>query len=124
MNFDEKIESIYLNADDQSSFIYTYIDNQLKEVLLRYPPEHRLLVGLRASYIKQRLILEGRIDKKVHDDIVCGLCVVLAELRGKHFDCRICLLSTPCFHRHDYSDKRNLKEVYKAYMNEHKKFVK
>ena len=75
MSFDEEIERIYLNAKNPNDIL-----DKLEKVLTCYPKEHKLLVGLRASYLKQRLILEERIDKYEHDEVACGCCIALDNI--------------------------------------------
>jgi len=116
MGFDEEVRGIYRKWRDSDDL----------EVLIGcFPPEHRMLVGLRATFIKQRMIWERKLKKRVQDDEPCGVCIAVSLecSGGQGIDCDHCPVQMACAGRGESTAQENMMHAYRAYMKEHNKFV-
>lgn len=116
MSFDEDVERIYTTPNAPGD----YVAKELEKIIFRFPEEHRMLVGLRASFIKHRLIYEDKISFTRHTNEYCGVCLVVGISKDGP-NCGQCPVYTPCMQRNRIGRKHNMMAAYGAYMKEHEK---
>lgn len=113
MGFDEQVEEIYLEGG------WWAVEYEVRS----FPVNQRMLVGLRATFIKQRLIWEGKLDRESLED-PCGVCCAVPQIMDTDGpDCDFCPLLVACGERFSRSPETNMMRAFEAYMAEHKKFV-
>jgi hypothetical protein len=111
-NFDKRIEDIYVNCKDPD-----YVPPELEKEFKRYPGEYKLLLGTRATFIKQKLLYEKKISN-CHLKKLCGLCVYFG------FFCTACPAVGYCRKLRLITPYDRMMIAYAIYMKEHKKFEK
>lgn len=116
MSFDQDVTDIYIQCSGGN------VEGKLEKIINRFPVKHRKLVGLRATYIKQKLIWCKRIERKEHEVFLCGACVV-TKAAGMYKCSKCALKKEDCLNRSHVPQIVNVEIVYEAYMKEHRKFA-
>lgn len=111
MNFDQRIEEAYSNDHNPNKVI-----RLLERAILAFPPGQRLLVGARASFIKHKLLYEGKIEAR-HIEALCGLCIYTSH------GCLSCPAEAHCQDMAHLKPQERMNITYDIYMEEHNKFA-
>lgn len=124
MGFDEKIENIYTEFSD-----FDKVYDKLSALLRKYPKKYRLLLGMRASFIKWDLISKRKLKRWAYEDQQCGMCHAFGCRNSNYWwTCGNCpaqeKVGIYCQKIYKMSAKDIKKHIFNLYMEEHKKWEK
>jgi len=123
MGFDEKVEKIYLEENHGRTYDF------LNDLINSFPKKYKLLVGLRASFIKWDMISERKLSRQEYETRPCGLCHAISTGSDwGSWSCENCPASKIVGEYCIKVRKMNIKDIkqnlFDMYMDEHKKWEK